>query len=651
MLQDPVCLASTDPDVWEKVAKIKRDFIEHGRFPDDIGLIPKEIIQMWNCSKKFGIKWDHEAEIPRLSKNDLNSLLERKQLFIDVVKPFVEGFQNILESTGFDMSLCDETGVFLIPPTNDKPKIWKFVNIEPGDVWNEKYIGCSSHTLALKHKRPVQMIGPAHYLKALENTISSAAPIFNEYGDILGCIIIAQLKAVNSALIGHALGWATSMAFAVSSQFRVFRRDKRLRLMNSTLQATFAHVDNGYISIDESGYLININKRAARLLELAPGKKKTNIHSIFKNSLPIKIVLESGFPLLNCELQLSANENKTIIADIDPFHGERKQHADGAILKLARKSELKEVKRTPVTIDSILGESSEMLCLKETVELASEKPVNILLLGESGTGKEIFARAIHNYSKRSGPFVAINCASIPSTLIESELFGYEGGAFTGADKKGKKGKIEHANGGTLFLDEIGDMPIELQPALLRVLEEKRITRIGGNKSIPIDFRIISATNKPMRDNIHLNTFRQDLYFRLAVVSLEIPSLRKRGEDILLLADHIIRKTCERFELAYHELSSETKAILMAYDWPGNVRQLENAMVYAVTVAKDRVIIPEYLPKDIIVDKPSKTGPMFNTVKELEKDIIKKKIKEVGSVQQAAKELGIGRTTLYRKIKD
>lgn len=194
-----------------------------------------------------------------------------------------------------------------------------------------------------------------------------------------------------------------------------------------------------------------------------------------------------------------------------------------------------------------------------------------MLIGESGTGKELFAQAIHNNYCPEGPFIAINCASMPRTLIESELFGYEGGTFTGAEKKGRPGKFELASGGTLFLDEIGDMPIEIQPLLLRVLEERKVMRLGGNKYIPVNVRIIAATNKDLCQMISANHFREDLYYRLAVFRIDIPPLRSRKQDTLVLARYFIEETCRRINVKAPELSEDARETIRNYSWPGNAR--------------------------------------------------------------------------------
>lgn len=298
--------------------------------------------------------------------------------------------------------------------------------------------------------------------------------------------------------------------------------------------------------------------------------------------------------------------------------------------------------------------------------------INVLLQGESGTGKEVLAQAIHNASRPDGPFIAVNCAAIPRTLIESELFGYEGGTFTGAERNGRIGKIQMADGGTLFLDEIGDMPLEVQPILLRVLEEKRVTRLGGKQSASVDFRLISATNKDLLELVRKKEFRLDLYYRLAVFKLPIPALHARGTDIIDLAEYFIAGAADKLKICPAILSAEAKSQLLAYPWPGNVRQLENAMLYALYSSLNGIILPDDLPEEITAPSndpgqempgpgdcprskanlPKGHGETNLSIKEMEKSAIVKAMTQTNNhIRKAATILGISKSTLYRKIRE
>jgi transcriptional regulator with PAS, ATPase and Fis domain len=303
------------------------------------------------------------------------------------------------------------------------------------------------------------------------------------------------------------------------------------------------------------------------------------------------------------------------------------------------------------TLSDIIGESVPMLNIKKMVRLAGLNESAVLIQGESGTGKEIISQAIHNYGpRREGPFVAINCAALPRTLIESELFGYEDGAFTGASKGGRPGKFEMANGGTLFLDEIGDMPIEIQSKLLRVLQQKSVVRVGGFKEIPIDVRIISATNKNLAEMMKEKNFREDLYYRINVINIVSPPLRDRGNDVDLISDFILNQH-NLVNGAHKILSSEARKALHDWNWPGNVRELENAIEYAYCITEGSVILPEHLPNKINKGAIAAKQAEVMTLKQAEEIAVKNALEYTnGNVTKAAKVLGIGRNTLYDKIR-
>jgi transcriptional regulator with PAS, ATPase and Fis domain len=313
--------------------------------------------------------------------------------------------------------------------------------------------------------------------------------------------------------------------------------------------------------------------------------------------------------------------------------------------------------------EDIIGENKEFKKIIALAQRFAKSPENVLLIGESGTGKELFAQAIHNVYRPQGPFMAVNCAAMPRELIESELFGYEGGSFTGAERSGRPGKIELAHGGTLFLDEIGDMPLELQAVLLRTLEDKQVMRIGGRRYKKVDFRLVAATNKNIFKMVKESQFREDLYFRLSVLTINIPPLRERSRsDIELLSRYFVESYCEKQGWDISQISPVVQTKINEYDWPGNVRQLQNAMIYAVNTAQGDVIKPENLPNYILLDAgPIKVDQIINNsgnlsetlrLENIEKAAIKTALLHANNCAPAAAEiLGISRSTLYRKLKD
>ncbi|WP_027356215.1 sigma 54-interacting transcriptional regulator [Desulfofundulus thermocisternus] len=293
------------------------------------------------------------------------------------------------------------------------------------------------------------------------------------------------------------------------------------------------------------------------------------------------------------------------------------------------------------SLDDIIGLSPRMQSLKELIRKVARSDSTVLILGESGTGKELFAHALHNASpRRTRPFVRVNCAALPESLLEAELFGYREGAFTGARRGGRIGKFEEAAGGTLFLDEIGEMSLTMQAKLLRVLQEKEIERLGDNRSIEVDVRLVAATNRNLEDMVRRGVFREDLFYRLNVVVLEIPPLRERREDIPLLVEHLLGKLSSRMGNSRKTIHPAALEYLVSYHWPGNVRELENVLERALNVSTE----------DIITIRDLSVKPLKRAVEDLEKDLICRALEATrGRRMAAAKLLGVGKTTFYEKL--
>ncbi|MCL4456452.1 MAG: sigma-54 dependent transcriptional regulator [Nitrospirae bacterium] len=320
---------------------------------------------------------------------------------------------------------------------------------------------------------------------------------------------------------------------------------------------------------------------------------------------------------------------------------------------------LKEEVRDKKEFQCIIGVSSAMQAIFGTIEVVAKTDSSVMIYGESGTGKELVANAIHNLSSRKDkPFIKINCAAIPENLLESELFGHEKGAFTGAVQR-RKGKFETATGGTIFLDEIGDMPLALQAKLLRILEDQKFERVGGNESVSVDVRTIYATGKNLKEEVKAGRFREDLYYRLNVLPIVLPSLRERKEDIPLLVEHFMEVFSKKTGKTGLAVSPTAVEMLMSYDYPGNVRELKHAVEMAVTFCRGNIIEPCCLPVEI---REMEMGqhrslicnnlPITEKVKAFERDLLARVLEETGGKKkETAKKLGISRGTLWRKLKD
>jgi DNA-binding NtrC family response regulator len=317
---------------------------------------------------------------------------------------------------------------------------------------------------------------------------------------------------------------------------------------------------------------------------------------------------------------------------------------------------LKKEVETRYHFHRLTGKSPSMQKIYDLIERISGSSNNVLITGESGTGKELVAKAIHySGSRKGGPFIAVNCAAIPETLLESELFGYKRGAFTDA-KTDKKGLLFEATAGTIFLDEITEMPVVLQAKLLRVIEEREVRPLGDTHAHPIDVRIVSSSNRDMKDVIHQGRFREDLYYRLKVIDIELPPLRERREDIPLLVEHFVQRFGQEPKKKVSRVSEEVLKVLINYAWPGNVRELENVIQRAITLCQHDVILPEDLPASILQEPKESLldkGIRENyTMDRLEKEYVRRVLIEVGgNKSKAAQILGFDRKTLYRKLEE
>ncbi len=436
----------------------------------------------------------------------------------------------------------------------------------------------------------------------------------------------------------------------------------RLEVSKDILKKTINSMSDGYVILDENNIVTYSNTQGASVL----GYKNENM---ILNKPISEVAPEVLISLIEAESMNSYDEieihgRKTGVI-VSPLSN-NKTHGHSinfrTLDKLGANIYNKMFNNSTTTFDNLIGKSEKFSKVKEFALLISKSDSSVLLQGESGTGKELFSRAIHNASsRRGGPFVAVNCAAIPPDLLESELFGYESGAFTGASKSGKPGKFEMANAGTIFLDEIGDMPIHLQSKILRVLQERVCERIGSTKSLQLDLRIIAATHKNLEKMITEKLFREDLYYRLSVIPIVIPPLRERTGDIPLMVEYYLKKYCKMFNRGDLILPENVMRLLENYSWHGNVRELDNVMQYIVSVSfnsKDMVICEEFLPpsvlrgkvlKQIETDESSGIVP----IKDLEKKELMKALTLFGMSTEgksnAAKALGISVPTLYRKL--
>ena len=440
------------------------------------------------------------------------------------------------------------------------------------------------------------------------------------------------------------------------------------------LTLVFDHIDNGALVVDPDGYITHFNKPYGRFLGLDPNQQiGKHVTDVVENSR-MHIVAKTGKAEINAShsirgqkmlvQRIPIKENGKVIAVFGHvlFKNIKEvgelAHTLSELQSQVRRyqKELNSLRSTRYSFDSIIGASREIEALIGEARKSATTNLSICISGESGTGKELFAQSIHSASqRRTGPFIRLNCAAIPRDLLESELFGYDRGAFTGAKSTGKPGKFELADKGTIFLDEIGDLPLDMQPKLLRVLEEKEFERLGGNRIIQADFRLISASNQNLSAKVEQGAFRADLFYRLNVVPLHLPPLRQRPADILPLARHLLRLAAEEDHHRATDFSQEAEIILLNHSWPGNVRELNNVIERTLATCDGETITPADLP--FYLHKPqadAASGESCSLLKEVvakaEKTAIADALKMTGNNKaKAADILGIHRTLLYKKM--
>ncbi|MEL7606450.1 MAG: sigma 54-interacting transcriptional regulator [Sedimentibacter saalensis] len=468
------------------------------------------------------------------------------------------------------------------------------MNLPLGGRFTEKFNGNTSISTSIAENRPICLMGDDHYCSCYHDYATLSAPVYNG-GEIVGVLSAICLKEHASS---YALGMIASSARAISIGYEAEKINKAIVEKNKYESAIVETLTDGVLTVDKDGFVTYLNQVGAEILcvnrEKSIGKHISNVVD-FK---PVVLdVLKTGKGYIDKEFLLTnaagikihfiktavpiKDGNGNVVTVVDTFR------------KIKRVNKfLNEMTGAYANFnfEDIIGSSSKLQDCINTAKAAAGSLSNVLITGESGTGKELIAHSIHNYSdRRKQPFVSINCGAIPRELLESELFGYEPGSFTGASTKGRIGKFELADGGTIFLDEIGEMPMDMQVKLLRVIQDRKLTRVGGNSVFDLDVRIIAATNKNLLDLCKKGIFREDLYYRINVLHVNLPSLRERKEDIHELIRHFIKKVSNYLNKTVNDISPGAMKKILSYSWPGNIRELENAIERAVNLCSGSVI--------------------------------------------------------------
>lgn len=629
--------------------------------------VREEIKASWARSIEYGVNPYLKINEAMLTAEEFKNRLQENQELLEVAVPVVRNIFDFVKGSGFAVAIADKDGVILVMIGDmEGLEFTRRANLVESYDWSEEVMGTNAIGLSIILDKPIQVYGYEHFCICCYNGSCSAAPIHDPGGKIIGVLnITGYFEKVHH----HTLGMVVAGVNAVENQLALKRAFRENLLAHHYKNFIMESISDGIMAIDNNGYVTHLNSPAAKLLRLeakkAIGWKLTDVLGEVESNQYFTSLIQSKKAFTDTIVNIY-REHEKIRCNVSCHPLNDYDGTDlGRVVMLQEFMRVNRlvnrltIPKAKVTFNELVGEEPPFAEAVKLGKATANSDCSVLLLGESGTGKDLFAQAIHNASIRAGqPFVAINCGAIPRELIASELFGYDDGAFTGARKGGNPGKFELADQGTIFLDEIGEMPLDLQATLLRVLEEQRVMRLGGREYLPVNVRIIAATNKNLLNEVENGTFRRDLFYRLGVMVISLPALRERKEDIKLLTNYFLKRINESRGKHIKEVAPEVMDIFINYSWPGNARELQNILERAVNLCTGTVIHPDLLPQEfwhsgdnIASGNSIQVKQEGNVIKISEEQAIRNCLARFRSRTRAAEYLGISRSTLYRKMKE
>ncbi|MDF2653914.1 MAG: hypothetical protein K0R19_388 [Bacillota bacterium] len=629
------------------------------------------IINSHERCRQYKVEQDRVYSKKIISGNELYKKFEKKKELIDTADFFMSRLYNFVKGSNFFSILTDEEGCILSIIGDETILSEAFsLKMVPGAYMDERSIGTNSMGTTLYEGKPVQVSGEEHYIKAYHRWTCSASPIRNSSGDIIGSI---DLTGFSESVNLHTLGMVVAAANAIEEMLDIKRYNEELSMEKKFTETILESIDAGILAVDLDGVIKTVNHHAAELFGYSQDELKAMlVPELLDDWNKVKQAVVNRKSFVDSEVYVNLKRKKL------PFNlsAYPNYDVDQKLMNIVFVFvEVRKVRKLAnkimghqaiYTFEKIIGQDKKFIRIIDYAKKIADSRSNILIMGESGTGKELFAQAIHNYSSRHDePFVAINCGAIPRNLIESELFGYEGGAFTGAKSSGQPGKFEIADGGTIFLDEIGEMPLDMQTRLLRVIEEGIVIRVGSNKEILVDARVIAATNKDLNEEVKKGNFRKDLYYRLNVLPIRLMPLRERKGDIPLLSQYFMERISRKLKKKSVPINEETMKVFVEYEWPGNIRELENLVELIVNTEAIPDSFFKFLPDNTMKSTSDLSRKAYHSAEdEIEEEafeeilnlelmekmhILKVLNRYGGNITLCAKTLGIGRNTLYRKM--
>jgi transcriptional regulator of acetoin/glycerol metabolism len=612
-------------------------------------LLEPQLARSWARSWQAGLQpCGRMPGAPHASGAQLARALDAQRELVAHAQPVMEFLAEQTQGTESMVILAGADGV-LLQALGDLHFIDRAqrVALRPGATWCEQYRGTNAIGTALQEARPLVVHAGEHYLERNGFLTCAAAPILAPSGALLG---VLDVSGDHRGYHHHTLGLVRSAVRMIEHRLFDTQHDPRhwsgLRLRLHAQAEGLGTLMEGLLAVREDGTLAGANQRALDMLGLA-WRELAHTHVDQVIDQPVERLAEWAAGSPGVPRVLHTRSGLALWARAE---GGRVAHAP------ARASDVAVTQAAPVASDALAlldtGDAALRSAIARARKLAG-KAIPLLLQGESGVGKEVFARAVHASGPRAGqPFVAVNCAALPENLIEAELFGYERGAFTGALREGARGRIREADGGTLFLDEIGDMPLALQARLLRVLQDRQVTPLGGGQPVPVDFALVCATHRQLAEEIEAGRFREDLYYRLSGLTLRLPPLRDRS-DLAQLIERELRTLAPGRDLA---IAPDLLKAMRAWRWPGNVRQLANVLRTACALldAHETAISWEHLCDDIAQALRAPQEPAVadaTDLRALSRVAVDRAMADCGgNFSEAARRLGISRNTLYRKLR-
>ncbi len=577
----------------DSMGQIARSLIKQARelfqrddsVPD--GYLRPEILDSWKRSRSYGLDFD-KADKRLISPAALAERVRERQELFNIAVPVMEALGDFTAGSGCLSTLSDEEGYMLFAMGDDEiMEVARKNGFVEGCNRSERRLGTNGIGTPLVTRKPIQVFAEEHYYELHYNWVCSGAPIVDTTGKPIGVFCITALFEDVSF---HTLGLAAAAADSISQQIAMKQAYDSITRIQQHTKTIVESVPSGIVLCNHDMVALMTNTRATGLLMLPESQIVGNKLHVLLGKEPIDA---DDLPHMLDGKHLTVERNGVSHRF---FFTLNTSSTGDYVITFVKSESLPKAEARVIGSEAyfnfkdIVGQVPAMQNAVALARIAAETDSTVLLTGESGTGKELFAQSIHNAgSRRNGPFVALNCAALPKSLIESELFGFESGTFTGARREGSAGKFELANGGTIFLDEIGDMSLDVQASLLRVLQSREVTRLGSSRATKIDVRIIAATNRNLVDAIEDSVFRTDLYYRLNVFSINIPPLSERVADIRLLADYFLRKYAALTARQLDGFTEDAYRAMEAHPWPGNIRELENVIERAIYVTRTPVI--------------------------------------------------------------